>query len=107
MRQIEQIKPAGEGSVQMRELLDICETEGNAQNGGGAFSIQDDPPRGLFVKFTPDGASGNHRAPGGPGEIGSPIVGSAMPFGGSGTGGMGGGGRGFQPPGGAIPAPSF
>ena len=90
----------------MRELLEICETEGNSQNGGGAFTIQDEPQRGIFVKYTPDGGPGNVRNTGGPGEIGSPIVGSAVPFG-AGGGGMGAGvGRGY-PTGGNIPAPGF
>ncbi|MCJ1391313.1 Stress response protein nst1 [Xylographa bjoerkii] len=99
LRQVEQLKPANEGPIQLRELLQICDTEGNPQNGGGSFIIQDEPPRGIFVKYEPDnnGSVGN-RGVGGPGEIGSPMVGMNTPsFGGS---------RGFQPSSGSIASPS-
>lgn len=95
MHQIDQIQTPMDTPPNMRELLDICETEGNAQNGGGILNIQEERSRGLCIKWIPDGPSG--RMPGGPGEIGSPIVGSAMP--------MGGPPRGFV--GSGIPAPGF
>ena len=57
----------------MLEMLDICDTEGNSQNGGGSFSKVQDDPMGPLIKFDPGrnmSMSGR-----GPGDIGSPIVG--------------------------------
>ena len=99
LRQVEQLKPANEGPIQMRELLQICDTEGNPQNGGGSFIIQDEPPRGIFVKYEPDNSgSVGSRGVGAPGEIGSPMVGMNTPsFGGP---------RAFHPSNGSISSPS-
>ena len=82
LRQVEQMKPSTEGPIQRQELLDICDTEGNAQNGGGSFIIENHEPNGTFVKF-----EGGILTPligrGGPGDIGSPVPGSHGPvFGG-------------------------
>ncbi len=92
LRQVEQLKPINEAPVQIQEMLDICDTEGNAQNGGGSFTIRDEGPRGIFVRFdTDDNTQLSGR---GPGEIGSPIQGNSTPaF------------RPFHPPGGIV-APS-
>jgi len=54
LRQVEQLKPINEAPVQIQEMLDICDTEGNAQNGGGSFTIRDEGPRGIFVRFDTD-----------------------------------------------------
>jgi hypothetical protein len=99
MRQVEQLKPPHEGPIQLRELLQICDTEGNAQNGGGSFTIQDEPPHGIWVKWEPENSGPvGSRGAGAPGEIGSPMMGSSMTaFGGS---------RALQPPGGGIASPS-
>ncbi|MCJ1473750.1 Stress response protein nst1 [Lambiella insularis] len=99
LRHVEQLKPANEGPIQLRELLQICDTEGNAQNGGGSFTVQEEPSRGLFVKFEPDGkASAGSRGLGAEGDIGSPIGGMNTPgFDGS---------RGFPTPGGSLASPS-
>jgi hypothetical protein len=91
MRMIEQLRPVSEASIHQRELLDILDTEGNAQNGGGSFVFQE-MSHGTFVKYETEPAPGI-RGVGAPGEIGSPIGTPAMPF-----------GRGF--PHGGIPAPS-
>ena len=92
LRQVEQLKPANEGPIQLKEMLDICDTEGNAQNGGGSFTVRAEGSRGTFVKFEADDiVPMNGRGGAAPGEIGSPIVGSSMPaFGVA---------RPFQPPG--------
>ena len=81
LRQVEQIRPAGEAPVQMRELLDICETEGDAQNGGGFFFIQKDAQGRTFVKHEVDESSSGSggRANTAAGEIGSPVPGSSVP----------------------------
>ena len=96
MHQIEQLQPLPDSPPNVRELLDICETEGNAQNGGGTLTIQEERSRGVCVKWIPDGIP---RMSSGLGEIGSPIVGSAMPAGGL--------GRTFAGPGGGVPTPGF
>ena len=83
MYHIEQNKPPTESSPQLKEVLEICETEGNPQNGGGILSALEELPRGLCVTWTPDAMQGNRGPNSGPGEIGSPIIGSAHPFGGS------------------------
>lgn len=87
LRQIEQLKPPSEPAISLKEMLDICDTEGNPQNGGGSFSIRDDE-NGQFVKFESDtiSAASGHRGSIVPGEIGSPITNSSVPaFGGIGT----------------------
>lgn len=77
LRQVEQLKPLNEAPAQIQEMLDICDTEGNPQNGGGSFIIRDEGPRGIFVRFdTDDAAQVSGR---GPGEIGSPIQGNSTP----------------------------
>ena len=93
------MKPANEGPIQMRELLQICETEGNAQNGGGSFIIEEDHVNGVFVKYEPGNtAPTGGRPAGAPGEIGSPMMASQVPaFGGP---------RGFQAQGGSLASPS-
>ena len=103
MSRIEHIHPES-GSIPLSEFLAICETEGSGANGGGTLVVQEERSRGTCVKWIPDTLPGNARMVGGPGhagEIGSPIVGSAMPFG-------SGGGRGFGPHGvGGMQAPNF
>lgn len=64
-----------EQPVSERELLDICETEGNSINGGGSFELRKDAGAGFSIRFETE-APTNHRPLGAPGEIGSPIVGS-------------------------------
>lgn len=83
---VDQFKPPNEGSVQANELLIICDTEGNAQNGGGTFNILDKGAHGFFIQYEPDhGPWMTARGSiGAPGQIGSPLTGHAMPaFGGS------------------------
>ncbi|KAK6840417.1 hypothetical protein PG995_016171 [Apiospora arundinis] len=61
-------------TISESELLDMCETEGNPQNGGGSFDIrQDDATGKVSVRFDP--SSPGARNVGAPGEIGSPISG--------------------------------
>ncbi|KAK5954141.1 Stress response protein nst1 [Knufia fluminis] len=67
LRQVEQAQAPGEPVVSMDEMLNICDTEGNVQNGGGTFEVMIDPGRGgQVIKFVED----NKR--GGMGDIGSP-----------------------------------
>ena len=85
------MKSLHEASVHMMEMLEICDTEGNGQNGGGSFMTRPDEQVGLLIRFD----SGQNIPLGGrgAGDIGSPIVGgSAIP--------AIGGQRPFQQPGG-------
>lgn len=72
LRQMDQMRPPHEPAVSLNELLLICDTEGNAQNGGGSFVIQTDGFPGPSVKFEPSRGVGDKRAVG---DIGSPMVG--------------------------------
>lgn len=74
--QIEQRRPSSEPAIKLEEMLDICDTEGNLQNGGGSFSIKEDGNR-RYVKFEPDtnSAAPGHRSSIVPGDIGSPVPG--------------------------------
>jgi hypothetical protein len=72
--QIEHLNPPGEQPVSEKELLQICETEGNSVNGGGAFEIRNDGNGQSYIRHENDTPSA-HRPIGAPGEIGSPIVG--------------------------------
>ena len=102
LRQIDQIRPPTEAPVQMAEMLEICETEGDAQNGGGFFTIKTEGGTGAGQTQVPGAGTGpglgrtlvRHEAAGNmptagrgsiaPGDIGSPIPGSSIPsFGGS------------------------
>lgn len=90
LNQVEQLRPTTEPSIKLNEMLDICDTEGNPQNGGGSFVISDNnegTDEDKSVKFEPDNNSSlaGHRASIGPGEIGSPIPGSAVPLVGGGS----------------------
>lgn len=86
--QVDQLRPISEAPISLRELLDICDTEGSPQNGGGSFSIKEDET-GRYVKFEPDtnSAVSGHRGSLVPGDIGSPIPGNsnAAAFGGFST----------------------
>jgi len=61
--------------VSEKELLDLCETEGNPTNGGGFFDVRNEDGR-VLIRYEAD-TGPSHRPVGAPGDIGSPIVGSA------------------------------
>ncbi|KAI9796253.1 MAG: Stress response protein nst1 [Piccolia ochrophora] len=83
LRQVDQFRPASEHPVSLREMMEILETEGDAHNGGGYFSVRQEGGGRSLVKHEVDAGL---PAPGrgfAPGEIGSPITGPSMPaFGG-------------------------
>jgi hypothetical protein len=59
-------------------LVNLCDTEGNPNNGGGTLVIRQNS--GGFshtVRWEPDLNDGFYRAVGAPGEIGSPVAGQA------------------------------
>ncbi|TAQ84250.1 hypothetical protein B7494_g7421 [Chlorociboria aeruginascens] len=68
----------GEQPVAEQEVLDICETEGNAINGGGTFAIIKDSNGHYSIRYEADAPSNQRH--GAPGEIGSPVVGSSGRF---------------------------
>ncbi|KAJ5104079.1 hypothetical protein N7532_004608 [Penicillium argentinense] len=88
LNQVEQLRSSNEPAISLSEMLDICDTEGSPQNGGGSFFIKEDE-HGRHVKFEPDtnSAMPGHRGSIVPGDIGSPIPGNSNPaaFGGFGT----------------------
>lgn len=94
LRQVELLKSGHEGSIFLRELLDICDTEGNSQNGGGSFIVEKHEPNGLYIKFEP-GHDRSVGARGAAGEIGSPMTSFYAP-----------GVRMAQPPVGGVLSPS-
>lgn len=72
--QIERLNPANEQPVSDKELLELCETEGNLMNGGGSFEVRSQGNGQYSIRYENDTPSA-HRPIGAPGEIGSPIVG--------------------------------
>jgi hypothetical protein len=76
--QIERLNPPRDESVSDKELLDLCETEGNPNNGGGFFDIRTEADGRILIRYEPDAPS-TYRSVGAPGDnpIGSPVVGAA------------------------------
>lgn len=101
LRQVEQIQPPGEPPVSMDEMLGICDTEGNVQNGGGMFEVMIDGSRGQIVKFVEDNGKMGAGVRGSLGDIGSPMAApghQVSSFGSIGSGVQHGhGGQGFRP----------
>ncbi len=75
LAQLEMMKSPGEPPVSMDEMLGICDTEGNAQNGGGSFEVMMDKAKGQVIKFTEDVAPPRSSV----GDIGSPAPSRAQP----------------------------
>ncbi|CAG7984380.1 unnamed protein product [Penicillium salamii] len=80
LEQVDQLRSPKEPSISLDELLDICDTEGNPQNGGGSFSVKEGPG-GRSVRFEPDPNSAipGHRGSIVPGDIGSPVPSNSHP----------------------------
>ena len=90
LREVQAMKPLHEAPVSAMEMIEICDTEGNSQNGGGSFSSRKDQVGNILINYEP-GRNTSISARGA-GDIGSPIVGGALP--------AIGGQRPFQQPGG-------
>ena len=88
LREVQSMKPTHEAPINLPEMLESCDMPGNIHSGDGSFTRLQDPS-GWIIKYEPgrNSSSGNGRAV----DIGSPIVGGAMP--------MIGGQRHFQQPG--------
>ena len=89
LSQLDMMKAPGEPPVSMDEMLGICDTEGNAQNGGGSFEVVMDKARGQLISFAEDVAPPRSAV----GDIGSPAPSHAQPS--SFAVGFGPPGRGF------------
>ena len=77
LREVQSMKPAHEAPINSLEMLEICDMPGNIQNGDGSFTRLQDPS-GCIIRYEPgrnSSISGSGRAV----DVGSPIVGGAMP----------------------------
>ena len=84
LRQIEGNRPALDSPPTLREIEDICETEGDSQNGGGELRVRKDGSLGgdkFSVKWEPDAATPDQGRGtlSGLGEIGSPMPNKSSP----------------------------
>ncbi|TGJ85838.1 hypothetical protein E0Z10_g2919 [Xylaria hypoxylon] len=80
---VDSLNPSPSESIDEPELLDICETLGTPQNGGGSFDIRRDNKGKVAIRYEMNGGTGQGPFPrnvGAPGEIGSPIVGAGTPY---------------------------
>ncbi|KAI9738960.1 MAG: Stress response protein nst1 [Claussenomyces sp. TS43310] len=75
--QLERLNPPRDEPISDKELLDLCETEGNPNNGGGYFDVRIEGEGHTLIRYEPE-ISSHGRPIGAPGEIGSPIVSSGM-----------------------------
>lgn len=78
LREVQLVKPSHEAPINsLLEMLEICDIPGNIQNGDGSFTRLQDPS-GWIIRYEPgrnSSISGSGRAA----DIGSPVVGGAMP----------------------------
>jgi hypothetical protein len=77
LREVQSRMPTHEAPISYSDMKAICDTEGNAQNGGGSILIQTQPQVGDFIRFEADrnsSMSGKSAA----GDIGSPIGGGGV-----------------------------
>lgn len=86
MRQIDSNRPLLDTPPTLREIEEICETEGDTQNGGGELHIRRAPASGgegaFAVKWEPDAGTPEQGGRGGSiglGEIGSPMPSKTSP----------------------------
>lgn len=79
LRQIDANRAPLDPAPTLKEIEDICETEGDAQNGGGLLHVRHGGgTEGSFsVRFESDAGTPNHSQT--VGEIGSPMTGNSIP----------------------------
>lgn len=76
LREVIAAKPPSENPISMDEMLEICDTEGNTQNGGGTLKIEFHGHAPMYVKFEPGRSMSMGMGGGmGLGDIGSPAIG--------------------------------
>lgn len=80
---LRQVQDTVNPPVMIEEMLDFCETEGSAVNGGGNFQIlrRAENPLQSLIKYEPEPPSANPPRNVGAGDIGSPSVGTSVPGG--------------------------
>lgn len=107
VRQIEVNRPPLDQPPTLREIEEICETEGDSQNGGGELRVRKEGER-FSVKWEPDATTPDQGrgALSGLGEIGSPMPSKSSPSTGFGAPGMGRNNGTFQSLG-AVRAPGM
>ncbi|KAG8525916.1 uncharacterized protein KY384_000678 [Bacidia gigantensis] len=71
LHEVQSLMSRNEPAVAMMEMLQTCDTEGNAQSGGGVFEYRT-IDKGFLIKHKPDASLKGRNGPP-PGEIGSPI----------------------------------
>lgn len=91
-REVQAVAPKQFTPISLGEIIDLCNTVGNGQNGGGYFEVLND--QGATLIRYHHGRSPSLGAP--PGDIGSPIVSGGLPF-----------GRSFQQPGSFLHSNGF
>ncbi|KAG9948344.1 hypothetical protein KCU85_g5147, partial [Aureobasidium melanogenum] len=82
LRQIESSRVMLDSPITIKEIEAICETEGDAQNGGGFLHARHEAstPGGFAVKFEPDaGTPGSGRQSHSLGPISSPVPSHSVP----------------------------
>jgi hypothetical protein len=76
---IETMRPSNEAPISIEEIKESCDIFGDTVNGGGSLTYNENPQTGtLRIRFLE-----NSGTPAGLGEIGSPVPGHSVPFGGS------------------------
>lgn len=79
IRQIEANRAPVDSPITLKEIEDICETEGDAQNGGGLLHVRHEG-NNFAVRYEPDAGTPTTGRPLAPlGEIGSPVPRHSMP----------------------------
>lgn len=79
IRQIDSNRAPVDSPISLKEIEDICETEGDAQNGGGLLHVRHEG-NNMAVKFEPDAGTPNTGRPlAALGEIGSPVPRHSIP----------------------------
>lgn len=71
LQELQPVMPRNEPMIFISEMLELCDTEGNSQNGGGYFESKGHP-KGYLLKHHTNEAT-NDRGGNSLGEIGSPI----------------------------------
>lgn len=79
-RRVNHLRPLWEPAISVEEVQEICDTEGNSQNGGGSFIVTEKENR-KYVKFEPGNNIPTTYNNPVPGEIGSPIPGMSSAVG--------------------------
>lgn len=75
LKEVQVIMPRSEPALSIMEMLQMCEAEGNAQNGGGRFEFQGPPGSPFLLRHHPGADLPANGRTGPPlGEIGSPVA---------------------------------